>query len=221
MPHGTEHSPAKPAKIYDRRDCDDSRALITDPNREGVDPETGRKTIKLFTGDWHVSHSNSNEMLMTILGSCISACIRDPLLGIGGMNHFLVPKAGKADVAAMSTRFGVNAMEQLLNGIYKLGGHRDRLEIKVFGGGNVTGHFRNIGSANADFVRDFLKKESFRIFAEDMEGDLPRRLHYFPDTGKVMLRKLRRAEDNVVVEYEKRFQKTLIAQPDSGDVDLF
>ncbi len=205
---------------YDRRQ---GKSLYIEPtdNKRVIDPKTGVTTVKLFTGDWHISHSGSNEMLVTILGSCISACIRDPLIGIGGMNHFLVPKGENTGGFGMETRFGVNAMEQLLNSIYKLGGRKERLEIKVFGGGNVTNTSIDIGTKNSNFIREFLEDEGFKIAAEDLEGTLPRRLHYTPETGKVMLRKLQRQDDKKVAQEEAKYQESLVQTKDTGEVDLF
>lgn len=185
------------------------------------DPGTGKHVIKIFSGDFYVS-TQPNEMLATILGSCVAACIRDPITGIGGMNHFLLPGDGKVTAGASdAARYGVFAMESLINGILKAGGRKDRLEVKVFGGGNVINNSARIGSKNAAFIRDFLKREGFRIAAEDLEGDQPRRVHYYPDTGKVMMRRLNRKEDMLVVEEEARYTREIAAKPVEGDIDLF
>jgi chemotaxis protein CheD len=187
------------------------------------DKITNVMTVKLFSGDCYISRE-PNEMLVTILGSCVAACIRDTVLGVGGMNHFLLPgveSSGGGGVLDGSTRYGVNAMEQLINGILKQGGRKERMEVKIFGGGNVIKNNTKIGSRNAEFVRNFLYKEGLSIAAEDLEGNLPRRLHYYPTTGKVMLRHLRRAEDNRVVEEEKKFESTLRSKPVDGDIEMF
>ena len=177
--------------------------------------------IKILSGDWHVS-TQENEMLTTVLGSCVSACIRDPVAGVGGMNHFLLPgDDGVEGQFSSSARYGVFAMESLINGLMKAGGRKDRFEIKVFGGGNVINYSARIGSKNAQFIRSFLRKEGFLIASEDLEGDLPRRLHYYADTGKVMLRHLRRKEDLVVVEEEERYIRRIGATPVEGAIELF
>lgn len=189
--------------------------------KRSFDASTGKHVIKIFSGDYYVS-TQPDEMLATILGSCVSACIRDPAAGIGGMNHFLLP--GNADMAATAgdaARYGVFAMESLINGILKAGGHKDRLEVKVFGGGNVINNSARIGSKNAEFIRSFLKREGFRIASEDLEGNQPRRIHYYPDSGKVMMRKLNRKEDMLVVEEEARYTKEITSKPVEGDIDLF
>jgi chemotaxis protein CheD len=177
--------------------------------------------IKIFSGDWHVS-TKSNDMLATILGSCISACIRDPLLGIGGMNHFLLPGEDFLDShVSDSARYGVYAMECLINGILQAGGCKERFEVKIFGGGNVINTSSCIGSTNAQFIRSFLRKEGFRIASEDLEGDYPRRLHYYPYSGKVMLRRLRRREDMSVVNEEARYTQQIKSKPIEGSIELF
>jgi len=185
------------------------------------DAATGKHIVKLFSGDYYVS-TKPDEMLTTILGSCVSACVRDPVARIGGMNHFLLP--GNEEMVTTTgdaARYGVFAMENLINGILKAGGQKNRLEFKVFGGGNVINNSARIGSKNAQFIRDFLKKEGFRITSEDLEGELPRRLHYYPDTGKVMLRKLNRKDDRLVVEEETRYTREITNKPVEGDIDLF
>ena len=184
-------------------------------NKEDVD------VVKIFSGDWYVS-TKGKEMLATILGSCVSACIRDPSNGIGGMNHFLLPGDDSGDnQMSDSARYGVFAMESLINGLLKSGCRKERFEIKVFGGGNVINNSARIGSKNAKFIRDFLRKEGFRIASEDLEGDHPRRLHYYPDTGKVMMRLLRRKEDMAVVEEEARYKKEIAAHPIESNIELF
>lgn len=177
--------------------------------------------VKIFSGDWYVA-TKPGEMLATILGSCVSACIRDPVARVGGMNHFLLPGDENTEsTVSESARYGVFAMESLINGILKAGGRKDRFEVKVFGGGNVINNSARIGSKNAKFIRDFLRREGYRIASEDLEGDHPRRLHYFPDTGKVMMRLLRRKEDMVVVEEEARYKKAIATQPIENNIELF
>ncbi|MDX1975547.1 MAG: hypothetical protein SFT92_07730 [Rickettsiales bacterium] len=177
--------------------------------------------VKIFAGEWAISN-REDEMLATILGSCVSACIRDPLVGVGGMNHFLLPGDENSDATASdAARYGVNAMESLINALLKAGAQKHRLEFKIFGGGNVINNSARIGSKNARFVRSFLKEEGYRIVSEDLEGEQPRSLHYYPVTGKVMLRKLKRKEDFVVVEEEAKYQQQISKKPQEGEIELF
>ncbi len=204
----------------DRRRATETDDLFSS-SAGAFDPHTGYKMIKIFSGGWHVS-VGGKEMLATILGSCVCACVRDPAIAVGGMNHFLLPDGGTGNASASdATRYGMFAMETLINNILSKGGKKERLEIKVFGGGNMLGNAQPIGAKNIAFIRSYLKSEGLSITSEDLGGNQPRRVHYFPDTGKVMLRKLRRTEDMRVVEEEIRYQKSIAAKPIEGDIDLF
>jgi chemotaxis protein CheD len=182
--------------------------------------------VKLFSGDCYTSEK-SGEMIMTILGSCISTCIRDPILRIGGMNHFLLPgnnEGSTIDKMSESARYGVFAMEKLINSLLKLGAIKSRLEVKAFGGGNVSNSTQLIGSKNVAFIKEFIKNEGLNLVAEHLGGTSPRRIHYYPDSGKVMMRELRRQDDLKIIDKELEFQKTLSKQAkidNSGDVELF
>lgn len=174
--------------------------------------------VKIFSGDCYAT-STPGEVCMTILGSCISACIRDPMVKVGGMNHFLLPEAGSS--SEDGARYGAFAMEKLINEIIKLGGIKSRLEVKLFGGGNVIESSAMIGSKNVKFAKEYVRREGLKIVSEDLGGDYPRRIHYYPDTGKVMMRKLHRKEDLRIVEEERKFAKQISHKPVEGDVELF
>lgn len=211
-------------KKLDTRRTDTEKVQIgslNDGMRRYYDQNFEVTVVKIISGDFYVT-DEPNEMIVTILGSCVAACIRDPIAGVGGMNHFLLP-GNKHGIAAedASTRYGSFAMEKLINEILKKGGLRNRLEIKLFGGGNVIESSAKIGDSNAQFVRDYLRDEGLTYVAEDLGGTYPRRVHYFPDTGKVMVRKLYRKEDYAVIEEEKRYEKTLVQKPVEGDIELF
>lgn len=191
-------------------------------DRRGPDRDNSVDVIKLISGECYTT-DKPGKMIVTILGSCVAACMRDPVLKIGGMNHFLLPDTQDAGAMKIneSARYGAYAMEQLINGIIKLGGIKSRLEVKVFGGGNVINNSAMIGSRNVSFVRRFLKDEGLKIVSEDLGDTYPRRLRYYPDTGKVMLMKLRRKEDMVVIGEEQQFITTLKKKPLEGDIELF
>jgi chemotaxis protein CheD len=182
---------------------------------------------KIMPGEFYVS--KSGEMIVTVLGSCISACIRDVQLGIGGMNHFMLPeqgthsseKWGTSDISSAS-RYGNWAMEFLINEILKLGGTRRNLEIKVFGGGNVLSNMTDIGERNIDYVRKYIYEENFELAAEDVGDIYPRKVLYFPDTGAVKVRKLRETTNDTVLQREISYSKDLLTKTTpSGGVELF
>lgn len=196
---------------------------FTAVTRRYRDPRFDAIAVKVFPGE-HFVTANPDEMLVTILGSCVTACIRDPLAGVGGMNHFMLPEAmgGGWDTASGSMRYGNVAMERLINDILNRGGIRQRLEIKVFGGGNVMkGATSNIGHRNADFVETYLLAENLPINAHHLRGNLPRRVHYFPSTGRVMLLELQRTEQEAVVRSEGLYKSKIQVDPISGSAELF
>ena len=196
---------------------------FTSVTRRYRDPRFDAIAVKVFPGE-HFVTANPDEMLVTILGSCVTACIRDPLAGVGGMNHFMLPEAmgGGWDTASGSMRYGNVAMERLINDILIQGGIRQRLEIKVFGGGNVMkGATSNIGHRNADFVETYLLAENLPINAHHLRGNLPRRVHYFPSTGRVMLLELQRTEQEAVARSEVLYKSRIQVEPVAGSAELF
>lgn len=190
--------------------------------RRFFDAATSMWTVKVFPGEFYISRE-ANEMLLTVLGSCVSACIRDPFAGVGGMNHFMLPQhnSGAWGGDLKSTRFGNFAMEKLINELIKSGCTRERMEIKVFGGGNVTDSNNAVGSDNAQFVLDYLKAEGLRCAAQDLGGSLPRRIHYYPATGRVVRRLLGTGERLTIDREENDYGKRLLKQAPAGDIELF
>jgi chemotaxis protein CheD len=185
-----------------------------------IDKQTGHRVIKLFSGDWHVS-TYPDEMIVTILGSCISACIRDPFLKIGGMNHFLLP-IDKGSSNEHSARYGAYAMEVLINELLKRGALKSRLEVKLFGGGNVIESSAMIGDQNVQFAKEFVEKENLHLVACHLGGKFPRRIHYYPETGKVMMKLIEKQDDNeAIARHEQQFAQVLKQKPTEGDVELF
>lgn len=178
--------------------------------------------VKVFPGEFYVT-KKPDELLVTVLGSCVAACIRDPIAKIGGMNHFMLPhhKSGSWGDDLRSARFGNFAMEKLINELIKAGAERSRMEIKLFGGGNVTDTSNAIGSENAAFALRYLEAEGLRCSAQDLGGQLPRRIHYYPSTGRVV-RKLLGVNDTYAVNREERdYGSRLVAQKTTGDIELF
>jgi chemotaxis protein CheD len=178
--------------------------------------------VKVFPGEFHLT-DRADEMLVTVLGSCVSACIRDPLIGVGGMNHFMLPQSesGRWGADSEPARFGNFAMEKLINELIKAGGVRERMEIKVFGGGNVTHSTQAVGTQNADFVLRFLADEGLRCTANDLGGDHPRRIHYYPKTGRVIRRLLVSSEFDTIAREESDYASRLAARKPAGEIQLF
>ena len=176
--------------------------------------------VKVGPGEHHVT--DRDEMIVTVLGSCIAACIRDPIACVGGMNHFMLPGGGTGtwDSASESLRYGNFAMERLINDVLSRGGRRDRLEVKVFGGARMLAGAGSIGPRNADFVESYLAAEGLQIASRHLRGDHARRINYFPMTGRVMMLELRR-NDAEVASAEASYRTTLKAEPAGGTVELF
>jgi chemotaxis protein CheD len=181
------------------------------------DQHAGRWVVQVLPGQLYVTAVD--EIVTTVLGSCVSACIRDPGIGVGGINHFMLPLQPKFSDGGSSARYGLYALECLINDILKRGGERDRLEIKVFGGGRVIAGGGDIGRANIDFVRTFFADEGLAIVVEDVGRELARRLRYHPATGKVMVKHMPMGAASKVVHHEVRLARA-VPLP-ASDVELF
>lgn len=181
------------------------------------------QAAKILPGEYYTT--GRDMLLVTVLGSCVSACIRDRVSGIGGMNHFMLPDSGQdqGNPLSSSARYGTYAMEILLNQLLKMGAKRSNLEAKVFGGGNVLRGFvvANVGERNAKFVLDFLAMEKISVVAQDLLDIYPRKVYFFPSTGKVLVKKLRRVHNDTIVEREKEYSTRLQYSKVEGDVELF
>lgn len=182
-----------------------------------------RDTAKILPGEYY--YTNKDMAIVTVLGSCVAACIRDRVSGVGGMNHFMLPGDGNDsdNPVSPSMRYGTYAMEMLINGLLKAGARRENLEAKVFGGGNVLSGFVaiNVGQRNALFVRNFLKAESIRILAEDLNDVYPRKVYFFPRTGKVLVKKLKQMNNNTLANREQDYASRLQSSSVAGAVELF
>ena len=191
------------------------------------DTTFGCDAVKVLPGEYF--YTKQNLMITTVLGSCVAACIRDTVSGIGGMNHFLLPDTNSdADSPiSESMRYGAYAMEVLINDLLKAGARRQNLEAKVFGGGNVLPGMTsiNVGARNAKFVLSYLQTDNIPVKVQDLLDIYPRRVCFFPNNGKVMVRKLKQNIDAGIVTRERDYQSRLKTKaqraPASGDIDLF
>jgi chemotaxis protein CheD len=183
------------------------------------DAQLGADVIKILPAEFFVTDQPVG--LMTVLGSCVAACIRDPFTQLGGINHFMLPDGDTSDGAP--ARYGLHAMELLINELIKAGARRERFEAKVFGGGNVLKSFTStpVGTRNAQFVSEFLRDEKINVVAKDLGGIHPRKICYFPTTGKAMVKLLPHAHDDAVAAEEVAYKERLRQTPIAGSVELF
>ena len=186
-----------------------------------IDRTFDSEAVKVLPGEYFVT--TTDMVLVTVLGSCVSACIRDRVKGMGGMNHFMLAEATEKSVLSPSARYGTYAMEILINHLLKLGARRENLEAKVFGGGRVMASLSQstVGERNSSFVLDFLKTEGIKVAAQDLLDVYPRKVYFFPNTGRVLIKKLVRMHNETVVRREAEYAARLTEAPVSGDIELF
>lgn len=204
----------------ERRNADEDLTRLA--SLRSFDASFNAYALPVGIGEYCIT-AQENEMLVCILGSCVSACIRDPQSGLGGMNHFMLPHGALTDTTQNSfvLRYGHYAMEKLINDLVSRGASKKKLEIKLFGGASLLHVRTRIGEENIAFVRNYLQAEGLPIASEDLGGLYPRRVHYFPKTGKVYRLLMRRSDDAQVFSDELSFRERLRKHPIEGDVSLF
>ena len=187
------------------------------------DHRFSHEIASILPGEFFVS--KEPMVVYTVLGSCISACIRDPLIGVGGMNHFMLPepKDMAHDSWGESTRYGSFAMESLINEILKRGGHRSRLEIKLFGAGRIYEGNIDVGDKNAKWVLQYLKSEGLIVVKTDLGDVFPRKIYYQTDSGRVLMKKIERVKNRTIFERENQYAEKIQQreQQPTEDVTLF
>jgi len=193
--------------------------IFDDGPRRFVNPRSGETHVRVFQGQYYVTNDPC-EVLSTVLGSCVSVCIRDPQSGYGGMNHFLLPQAASSRPQGFSLRYGVHSIERLVNDILGHGGVRSRLEIKVFGGANVLRGMAKIGTRNADFVENYLAREGLPIAASHLRGVIARRIRYYPRTGRVLLSRISHDAVDIGRQEIKLLDQNLL-EPGAGKAEIF
>lgn len=200
------------------------------PGYDGIkrywDPTRNLYAAKILPGECYVT--KEKELITTVLGSCVSACIRDPIFGVGGMNHFMLPQSsrGESDNWSSSSvnataRYGNVAMEQLITGIQKFGGVRENLEVKITGGGRILATMTDVGMHNIEFVREYIKTECLKLVGEEVGDVYPRKVVYFPMTGKVQIKKLRSIHNDTIYEREASYKQRIEQTPVDGGTELF
>ena len=162
---------------------------------------------KIGPGEYYITQRNM--VIVTVLGSCVSVCLRDAVAKVGGMNHFMLPNRDVEGPLSASARYGAYAMEVLINQLFALGARRERLEAKVFGAARVLPGMSDIGERNAAFAIEYLKRESIRIVAEDLGSEEPCKIYFFTQTGRVLLKRLKSLRNDTIVERERAYAEKL------------
>lgn len=179
----------------------------------------GVYAARVLPGQYYVTNAK-DEMVSTVLGSCIAACIRDKVLNIGGLNHFMLPE-GEGGMDGVAARYGVYAMEHLMNDIIKMGGKKSNFEIKVFGGGKIMRGMTDIGAKNIRFLRQFLLTEGLTVEAEDLGLEFSRKVNYFPASGRVLVKRLRSIHVETIASEEAVYSRNLEQESSGNDIELF
>jgi len=179
---------------------------------------------KLLPGEFYVT--SLDEMITTVLGSCISVCICDLKNKVGGMNHFMLPSQNKVqdwDTTNVNeaARYGNFAMEKLINEILKNGGDRQSLMVKIFGGGKIMSDMADIGRRNIAFTKAFLEREGLKVSSMDVGDIFPRKINFYPTTGKVMVKRLNSLHNDTLITRERRYRSEIEHTPVAGDIELF
>lgn len=183
---------------------------------------------KILPGEFYMTSQNVG--IATTLGSCVSACIWDEKMGLGGMNHFMLPLTtqeahevnwGQRGLNSDATRYGNFAMEHLINMILIHGGRKKSLQAKVFGGGKVMKNMSNVGNKNIDFVLSYLDTENIPITSQDLGSEYPRKVLFDPSTGRVFVKRLKNLHNDTIVKRERDYETSIESKPVDGDIELF
>ncbi|HEX2200349.1 MAG TPA: chemoreceptor glutamine deamidase CheD [Burkholderiales bacterium] len=180
-----------------------------------------RDAAKILPGECYVT--SLDMVLVTVLGSCVAACLHDPVARLGGMNHFMLPDTTQDEsIVSHPMRYGVYAMELLINDLLRRGGRRERLQAKVVGGGNVLRGYGagTVGERNASFVMRFLQTEGIRVAGHDLLNQYPRKVYYFPISGRLLVKELRALNNDTLAQREQQYRRRIAAE-DGGKVELF
>lgn len=214
--YGSAHTPAPESSLEE---------LKSRPKKPGLasffyfDHHFQFNAVKVLPGEYFVA--NENLVITTVLGSCIAACIWDSRMRVGGINHFMLPDGDSMDV---SGRYGSYAMELLINEMLKHGARRETMQAKIFGGAQVMHGFTtmNVGERNTAFVVSYLQTERIPVVSEDVLDIYPRKVCFFPVTGKAMVKRLAHAHPEALVAQERGGNAQTVVQVTSGgSVDLF
>ena len=180
---------------------------------------------KILPGEYYVT--KDNELITTVLGSCISACVREPIAGIGGMNHFMLPESsehrlqqGAEAVVGNATRYGNFAMEHLINTILSQGGKRKNLEVKLFGGGKIIPTMSDVGLKNISFILEYIDAEGLNLLGQDLGDIYPRKVNFYPKSGRVRMKKIQDLHNDTLVMREKTYRKSIKDVPVESEIEI-
>ena len=191
---------------------------MTSPHGRVLEEDfANQRKIAVIQGEYRVI-DDPNVVLTTVLGSCVAACLRDPVAGIGGMNHFLLANSSDGKTGSDQVRYGAYAMELLINDLLKRGARRDRLEAKLFGGAKLFDTLQDIGDGNASFAEQFMRDEGIPVTGGSLRGRSARRVEFWPVVGRV---RQRMVEDRSLAEQETRLVRRAPPVVDTGAVELF
>ncbi|MDR7505831.1 MAG: chemotaxis protein CheD [Armatimonadota bacterium] len=182
--------------------------------------DLGETEVTIYVGGLHVA--DEPTVIRTLLGSCVSVCLWDPVTRVGGMNHFMLPRSTAPEVEGDALRFGVHAMDRLIGTMMKLGAARRRLVAKVFGGAHVLAlrtSSESVAEQNVRFVRGFLRDEGIPVAGEDLGGDHARHVRFYTASGRALVRRISSAA--ALARLALRERRAEAAPPASGDVVLF
>ncbi len=181
----------------------------------------GLHAAKIGPGELYAS--KRNIMIVTVLGSCVSACLQDPVSRIGGMNHFMLPdRSGNNTLLSEPARYGAHAMEMLINNLLSMGARRERLEAKVFGAGRVLAGMSDVGARNAQFALNYLERERIPVRARDVGGENARKVYQFVETGRILVKEINKLRNDTVISRERAYATEIGNKRISGgDIEMF
>ena len=189
-----------------------------------VDKSASLVAAKILPGEYYVTRND--EMITTVLGSCISVCIYEQTTGLGAMNHFMLPNSNSSndaeDLMSESFRYGDVAMERMINDLLRNGADKSQIVFKAFGGGQIIKQMTSVGERNIKFLHKFMVMEGYKLAAADLGGPHPRKVNFFPKTGKVMVKKLQHMHNDTIAIRETRYKSRIdTSQIEVGEIDLF
>lgn len=184
------------------------------------DSHFGMHAAKIAPGELYAS--KRNVMIVTVLGSCVSVCLMDLAARIGGMNHFMLPdRAGGESLLSEPARYGAHAMEMLINNLLSMGASRERLTAKVFGAGRVLPGMSDVGARNAQFAMEYLERERISVAARDVGGYHARKVYFFVETGRVLVKEIRELHNNTLIDRERAYAVEIEKKAVRGGVEFF